>query len=569
MRRWRWWVTMVLAAAALGCGGSRGATTQRRPVQEVPVDEAAAPATVAAWAEGAVLFDDLGTHSRKVTTRAREAQRWFDQGLRLTYGFNHDEATRSFARATELDPTCAMCFWGVALTVGPNYNMPMLESRAQLAWDALGRARALAKSGTPVERALIDALATRYGGPEPKTPPAQQPFNEAYAAAMRKVARAFPDDDDVQVLFAESLMDLDPWKLWTNDGAPTANTEEIVGTLERVLARSPEHPGANHYYIHAVEASREPGRAERSADRLARLMPGAGHMVHMPAHIYQRIGRYADASETNRRAIQADKRYLERVTPPDYYPMYIGHNWGFLAFSSAMEGRSAECIEASRNAAKALPPEMLAMMPGMDFFAGEPLLAMTRFGKWREILAEPRPAAKFQTMTLLWLHAHGMASAATGRIPDAEHDLAELRRLKDELPEDLRAGNSSARDVAEVAAVALEARLAEARRKPDEAIAKWRRAVELQDQLSYNEPADWFYPLRHHLGAALLDAGQAREAEKVYRDDLERNPKNGWALFGLRTALEKQGRAADAAEVDTQFRRAWANADIRLTRTAF
>lgn len=518
-------------------------------------------------AKGAVLFDNLGTHAYPVTTASKEAQAFFNQGLRLAYGFNHDEAARSFARATELDPSCAMCFWGVALVLGPNYNVPMLPERAGVAWEGVQRAQALASRATPVEQALIGALGRRYAGPEPKPPPAMKPFNEAYAAAMRDVARRFPDDLDVQVLFAESLMDLNPWKLWTLEGKPAPGTEEIVARLESVLARAPQHPGANHYYIHAVEASAHPERALPSAERLPGLMPGAGHVVHMPAHIYQRVGRYAEASESNRRAIQADEAYLRQVEPLGYYPMYLAHNWGFLSFSAAMEGRGEESLKAARESARVLPPEMLAAMPGMDFFAAEPLLVMVRFGRYDALLAEPRPDAKYPVMTGLWLHAHGLALAARGRFDEARKDHAELVKLGATVPDELTAGNNAAKDVLNVAARVLDASIAERQGRPD-ALARWAVAVRAADRLAYSEPNDWFYPVRHYQGAALLDAKQWKAAEAVYREDLRRNPGNGWALFGLTRALEGQGQEAEAATTRKQFEAAWANADFRLTRTA-
>jgi tetratricopeptide (TPR) repeat protein len=518
-------------------------------------------------AEGAVLFDSLGSHHRPVTTASREAQAFFDQGLRLTYGFNHDEAARSFAPPAQLDPSCAMCFWGVALVMGPNYNVPMLPDRAAVAWEGVQRAQALASRTTPVEQALIGALARRYGGPEPRPPPAMKPFNEAYAAAMRDVARRFPADDDVQVLFAESLMDLNPWKLWTLEGEPAPGTEELVSRLEVVLARAPEHPGANHYYIHAVEASAQPERALPSARRLAGLMPGAGHVVHMPAHIYQRVGMYAEASESNRRAVVADEAYLRQVEPIGYYPMYLAHNWGFLAFSASMEGRSEETLRAARESARVLAPEMLETMPGMDFFVSEPLLAMVRFGRYDELLDEPRPDAKYPVHLGLWLHAHGLALAARGRLDEARAEHAELTKLASQVPPELTAGNNSARDVLGVAARVLEASIAERQGRPD-ALARWDAAVRAADRLAYSEPNDWFYPVRHFQGAALLDARRWKEAEAVYREDLRRNPRNGWALFGLAQALEGQGRDAEATQARQQFQKAWANADFRLTRTA-
>ncbi|QSQ27654.1 hypothetical protein JY651_23300 [Pyxidicoccus parkwayensis] len=523
--------------------------------------------TLSSLAEGAILFDNLGTWHRPVTTTSKEAQAYFDQGLRLAYAFNHDEAARSFARAAQLDPTCAMCFWGVALVLGPNYNVPMLPDRAAVAWEGVRKAQALAPRVTPVEQALIGAVSRRYAGPEPRSPVEMKPFSEAYANAMRDVARRFPEDLDVQVLFAESLMDLNPWKLWTLDGKPAPGTEEIVSRLESVLAREPNHPGANHYYIHAVEASGHPERALPSARRLPGLMPGAGHVVHMPAHIYQRVGMYAEASEANRRAVAADEAYLRQVKPIGYYPMYLAHNWGFLAFSASMEGRGEESVRAARASASVLPPEMLGMMPGMDFFVSEPLLAMVRFGRYDELLAEPRPDAKYPVHLGLWLHAHGLALAAKGRFDEARADHDELVKLAAGAPADLPAGNNTARDVLNVAALVLEASLAERQRHSD-ALERWDAAVKAADTLAYSEPSDWFYPVRHYQGAALLDAKRWKEAEAVYREDLRRNPGNGWALFGLAQALEGQGRSAEAAQVRQQFEKAWAHADFRLTRTA-
>ncbi|MCC6555313.1 MAG: hypothetical protein IT372_20320 [Polyangiaceae bacterium] len=526
-------------------------------------------ASIESLAQGAQIFPDLGTLHYPVSTRSREAQAYFDQGLRLAYGFNHDEAARSFAMAARLDPGCAMCYWGVALTLGPNYNVPMLPERTRTMWEALQRAQAFAPRATPSERALIAALAKRYRGPEPIAPEAQAPYDRAYANAMRDVARRFPGDADIQVLFAEALMDTNPWKLWSADGKPAPGTLEIAATLEGVLRRAPDHPGANHYYIHAMEASPDPGRALPSAQRLASLMPGAGHIVHMPAHIYQRVGRYADASEHNRRAAEVDLRYLSRTTPPGYYGMYVGHNYGFLAYSASMEGRAAESIAAAREAARALPAAVVCAMPGFDFFAAEPLLVLVRFGRWRALLDEPRPPAKYQVQTGLWLHAHGMALASLGRTQEARADLDELRRLRAAAPADLMADLNPATQILDVAAKVLEARIAEREGRTADAIARYREAVAMEDRLSYAEPADWFYPTRHFLGAALLDAGKAAEAEAVYRDDLKKNPNNGWALLGLWRALEAQGRQPEAALAEAAFRAAWARSDLPLTRSAF
>ncbi|RKG78231.1 hypothetical protein D7W79_13410 [Corallococcus exercitus] len=562
----------ILIPSLMASGAHAGARDTRPPEAGAAAHGAhgkpSALSSLTSLAQGAVLFDDLGTFQRKVTTRSPEAQAFFDQGLRLTYTFNHDEAARSFARAAQLDPSCAMCFWGVALVMGPNYNVPMLPDRAATTWDALRRAQALAATATPAEQALIGALSRRYGGPEPRTPEQMKPFSQAYANAMRDVAKRFPDDMDVQVLFAESLMNLNPWKLWTLEGKPEPGTEEIVSRLEAVLARAPNHPGANHYYIHAVEASEHPERALPSAERLPGLMPGAGHVVHMPAHIYQRVGRYADASESNRRAIDADHAYLRQVEPIGYYPMYLAHNWGFLSFSASMEGRREESIRAARESSKVLPPEMLAEMPGMDFFVSEPLLAMVRFGRFDALLAEPRPDAKYPVLTGMWLHAHGLALAAKGEFKQARAEHAELVKLAASIPDTLTAGNNPAKDVLDVAARVLDASIAE-RQGCADALSRWDDAVRAADELAYSEPSDWFYPVRHYQGAALLDAKQYKAAEAVYREDLRRNPGNGWALFGLAQSLKGQGRTEEASAAHQRFEKAWANADIALTRTAF
>lgn len=553
---------LLLPLVFAGC--SKSATPSTQPHTHA----SSAMRDLDSLASGAMLFDDLGTHTRKVQTSKREAQRYFDQGLRLLYGFNHDEAARSFAQALKLDPRCAMCAWGVAYALGPNYNVPMLPDRFALAWTALGKARALAPDTPPVERALIGALATRYSGPEPHGPEAQAPLNIAYANAMRTVRKQFPADDDVQVLAAEALMDVNPWKLWTKTGEAAPGTPEIVATLETVLARSPDHPGANHYYIHAIEASPHPERGLPAAKRLPGLMPGAGHTVHMPAHIYQRVGMYEQASQANRDAIEADRAYLAKTKPPGYYPMYIGHNYGFLAYSLSMEGRSVESLAASRAAAKAIPPEMLSAMPGMDFFPAEPLLVMVRFGKWDELLAEPRPDPRYHALTGLWLHAHGMALVAKGRTDEAQADLDALRALIAKVPPGEQASNNPTRAVLEVGAKALEARIAEARKDPA-ALELWAAAVALEDDLTYAEPADWFYPLRHFQGAALLAANRPAEAEAVYRADLARHPHNGWALSGLAQALRAEGRTDEAARVEQELEVAWRHADVKPLRTAF
>jgi tetratricopeptide (TPR) repeat protein len=526
--------------------------------------------TLADLAKGALRLDGLGSYHREITTAVPEAQAFFDQGLRLLFAFNHDEAARSFARATELDPGCAVCFWGVSFALGPNYNMILLPDRAQAAWDAAQKAQTLAEKASPAEKALIAAIQRRYKKPDPLDASSLQPDNEAFAAAMRDAAGRFPDDADLQTFLAESLMDLNPWKLWTNDGKPAPGTEEIVALLEKVLAKHPDHPGANHYYVHAIEASKDPGRAAASADRLRGMMPGAGHLVHMPAHIYQRIGRYAEASEANRKGAAADEAYVAKAKPTGYYaPMYYSHNHAFLAYSAAMEGRSGESVEAADAAARVAleSPEMIEMMPGMDFFLSFPLLAKVRFGRWDDLLDDAPPRSDWKVLNGLWRFGRGMALSGKGQPDAAEAEWRILSQIAAQVPPDLPAGYNTARDLLGLAARLLEGDIAWKRGTMDTALAAFEDAVQREDNLNYDEPSDWFYPARHHLGAALLAAGRPAEAETIFRADLQRNPANGWALTGLEQALAAQKK--DAAAVKADREKAWARADVKIAGAVF
>lgn len=525
-------------------------------------------ATVADWAKGAQLFDGLGSFHRKITTASPEAQRYFDQGMRFVWAFNHDEATRSFARAAELDPKCASCFWGVALTLGPNYNMPLMaEPRARAGWEALGKAQANAAAATPVEQALIAALAKRFDGPRPLDPSNSAPLLAAYVTAMEDVARRFPDDMDVQTMLAEGMMNTNPWKLWSADGKPGPGTPAILAALRKVLAKDPKHPGANHYWIHAVEASTDPAQAVPSADALVGMMPAAGHLEHMPAHIYQRVGRYEDSAEANRKGAAADVAYLKLTAAPDYYPMYLIHNYQFLAYSAAMEGRRAETVKALRDARAAVPDAMLLAMPGLDWSIGYLYDGMARFGLWDEIIAEPAPNPKLTGLTIAWLQARATALAAKGRVAEAKAVLPELERMTAAAPADSTQGQNKARPLYEIGLLKAKARIALAEGKRDAALAHLREAVAKEDTLAYNEPSDEFFPVRHLLGSALLDAKRPAEAEAVYRDDLKRNPNNGWALHGLARALEAQGKKADSEKA--RFKEAWRHSDTPLTASAF
>jgi tetratricopeptide (TPR) repeat protein len=534
---------------------------------DVPPPTYSASDPIGKLADGAQKMDNLGGYEMEVTA-SKDGQAWFNQGLRLNYGFNHDEAARSFAMGAMVDPTCAMCYWGVALTLGPNYNVPMLPDRAATAWAALKKAESMVDQANPLEKALIGAMSTRYKSDAPLSPEAMAPYNRAYAAAMGDVARRFPKSDDAQVLYAEALMDANPWKLWNTAGAASPGTDEILTALKKVLDRNPQHPGANHYYIHAVEASHTPGLAVACADRLANLIPGAGHILHMPAHIYQRVGRYAEASLANQRAISADLEYIKKFKPPGYYPMYLAHNYGFLSFSASMEGKCETAVSAAQAAAKAMPPGMADMMPGMDFFAAEPYLAMVRCGWWKTILAEKRPDPKYVVMTGLWLHAQGMAHVATGDVDTAIAEYEVLHTMAESAPPEMPAGNNSARQVLAVAAKILQARIATVKKWPN-ALTLWGEAVVLADGLAYSEPDDWYYPVRHYQGQALLEARKYKLAEAAFRQDLDVHPSNGWALWGLYESLEGLHRGRDATEIKHQFDEAWKGADRKLDTAAY
>jgi tetratricopeptide (TPR) repeat protein len=528
------------------------------------------PQTIDDWARGARIFAGMGDFHRRIETSSTGAQAYFDQGMRFLWAFNHDEAARSFARAAELDPKCAMCFWGVALTLGPNYNMPMMaEARARVGWQAARQAQALADGASPVDRALIAALAKRFDGAKPIDPSNYGTLLAAYANAMRDVAHQFPDDLDVQVMFAESLMNLNPWKLWNADGSPAPGTPEIVSTLEAVLARAPQHPGANHYYVHAVEASNDPGRAIASAERLATAMPAAGHLVHMPSHIMQRVGRYEESAEANRRATKADAAYYRQTQAIDYYPMYSAHNLQFLAAAAAMEGRRAETVSALHDVRKTMPDDMVAGMDGIDWVVAFLYEADIRFGLWDAMLAEPAPDPRLKGMVVSYHANRAFALAAKGDIAAAQGEADTAQRMADAVPATQLGGMNAAHPLFAIAILRARARIAVAKGDKAGAVAALTEAVTTEDGLSYNEPADEFFPTRHLLGAALLDAGHAPAAETVYREDLRRNPANGWSLLGLALALKQQGKAQDAADTQKLFEQAWSKADTKIAGSAF
>jgi tetratricopeptide (TPR) repeat protein len=521
------------------------------------------------------LLGSLGHHHHPITTSSDLAQRYFDEGLILTFGFNHEEAIRSFNDALKLDPDCAMCYWGIAYALGPNINAPMDDAAVPEAYAALQKAIELAPQASEAEQAYIQALAERYAA-EPVADRA--PLDLAYAEAMRELANQYPDDLDAATLLAEALMDLSPWNYWTKEGEPTEYTNEIVSTLESVLERDPNHPAANHFYIHAVEASQTPERAIPSAERLEYLVPNAGHLVHMPGHIYWRVGRYHDVVRINQRAAYVDENHIHLVdSAPDpasqtFYSMaYYPHNYHFLFAGAQMEGRSEDALDAARRLVAAVPAEAYREVPPLEDFKPMPLFALARFGKWQEILDEPQPEANFQYTTGIWHWARGLAYLRLGQLDQAQAEYKQLSEIAQaQAMKDLVLWSfSPASTMLEIASHVLAGELAGAEGKPDEMIAELEAAVAIQDDLSYIEPPAWFYPVRQNLGAALLEAGRAAEAEAVYRADLEQYPNNGWSLFGLAQSLEAQGKSEEAAEVQHQFEMAWQYADMTLTASRF
>lgn len=508
------------------------------------------------------LYEGLGPVHHPVSTKSDLAQKYFDQGLAFDYGFNHSEAYQSFAAAAALDPKLAMAPWGIALVLGPNYNLPGNPDAMKIAFESIQRAQSLQANATPKEKALIDALAKRYGADGKQTPEREQ----AYAAAMREVAHQYPDDPDVQALFAESLMDLHPWELWTPDGKPGVNTLEIVETLERTLKKHPDHLGANHYYIHAVEASKNPERALPSARRLGALAPTQGHLVHMPAHIYVRSGMYHDSSTSNEAAIKADNYFLAKSHESGVYPvMYATHNYDFLLYSEMMEGRKHDALKTARELKDAVPLEVIKEMPMGEVMWPKPYFAMARFGDWDGILAEPAPPKELAYTTAMWHYARGLAFAGKGKPDEAAAELKALDESAKSISPDLMIGpNNKAPAITALASEILTGAIANARGDGQEAIRDDTEAVKMQDALGYDEPPSWYYPTRETLGADLLANHQPALAEADFREDLKRDPNNPRSLHGLAESLRAEGKTAEAAKVEAQFNQGWSHADITL-----
>ncbi len=555
-------LTVACAIALIALSGCRP-TAAPEPSTSTP---AVSPPELAMI--GAHLLEGLGDHRFPVTTKHPEVQRWFDQGLMLAYGFNHDAAERSFLKAAELDPDCAMCWWGAALVLGPHVNATMDPADNADAWQRLQRARELAPNAGERERGFIEALSARYAEQPPED---RRPLDEAYAAAMRELVGKRPDDLDAAVFLAESLMDLQPWDYYDAQLQPKGHTAEVVRTLESVMARNPDHAGALHLYVHAVEASADPQRGAAAADRLRTLVPGSGHLVHMPAHIYARVGRWHDAVVANQRAIEADDAYLAlcRGNTQGVYPLgYVPHNHHFLWFAASMEGAGAVAkASAEATAERTDLPELMREpgFAGLQHYWLTPWFDRVRFGRWDEIVGAPNPAPDLPYVTAIWHYAQAMAAVRQQRLDDADAHLAELRPLAaDPAMDELQVWDRyPLAYAARIAERTVTAELAAARGQFDEAVGALREGVAIEDGIPYDEPPGWHAPVRQTLGAVLLEAGRAEDAEAVYREELRRNPGNGWSLFGLAKSLEAQGKP-EAAEAGQQFAAAWRQADVKL-----
>lgn len=545
-------IAVLLAAALVMLAGCTAT--------EAPIDEARL----------APILDGMGDHHHAITTDSAEAQRFFDQGLVLAYGFNHAEALRSFKEAARLDPECAMCYWGQALVLGPNINAVMEESDVPEAWAALTRAGELASGASEKEQALINALGARY---TEETPEDRSFLDLAYMEAMREVYRAYPEDNDVATLFAEAIMDTTPWDYWRENGEPKPELEEVLAALEPVFETQPDHPGANHLYIHAVELGR-PEAGVEAAERLADAVPGAGHLVHMPSHIYIRVGRYDEAAKANQQAVAADEAYITACRKQGLYPLaYMPHNRHFLWASATLAGQSELALTAAREVAERQDLEAMreAGLGVLQHFWVTPIYALVRFGGWETILAEPEPAEDLLYPRGVWHYARGMALTRLGRVEEASQELDRLAEIAaNPILETVTVFdiNTTAALLA-IAKELLAGELALARGESEIGVAHLEAAVELEDGLYYDEPPPWHAPIRHYLGATLIEQGRHAEAEGVYLEDLEEFPENGWALFGLRESLLAQGRDDEASAVDARFQEAWKNADLTLNASRF
>jgi tetratricopeptide (TPR) repeat protein len=508
------------------------------------------------------LNPQFGKVNFRTSTKNAQAQQYFEQAMALYYGFNHGEAEKCFAAAAQLDPNFAMAQWGIALAVGPNYNVDVDAEREKQAFSAITRAKALAAGAPADERAYIDALATRYSN---AAKPDYHALAVAYSKAMRELSHNYPSDLEAATLFAESMMDLRPWELWTKTGLPMPGTEEIVSTLESVLKRDPDHIGANHFYIHAVEESPDPGRALPSADRLAGLAPASGHLVHMPAHIYIRTGNHEKSLATNETAAKMDEEFF-RTHPPGVYAMYYAHNLNFIVVEACFLGRSTEAAASAKKLYEQAAP-LAAEMPMVDPGLAMPVLVDLRFRRWDNVLKSPAPAANLPISSYLWHYARALAFASTDRPSDANREVAAMQQLADKasvVPVNPVGARNAARMV-QIADHVVRAKLAEKSEDMDGTLGHLRAAVALEDQMDYDEPPDWIAPVRESLGGFLLRSKRYSEADEVFRADLKRNPNSPRSLFGLAEALRGEGQAAAAQDAEQRFQQHWKNADVKLS----
>lgn len=521
-----------------------------------------------AWEETDRTPYSIGGFHRAVSTSSPEAQIWFDRGLALSYGFNHEEAIRCFERAAAVDPECAMAYWGIAYASGPNINNTEMEEEAVLrAHQNIDRARAKIAGANPLETALIEALAMRYAHPAPDD---RSDLDLAYADAMRDVARAFPDDPDVAALFAESLMMLRPWYHWTPEGKPSPETPEIVEVLESALEIHPEHPGLCHFYIHTMEASPDPGVALPAADSLRDRLPGLGHLVHMPSHIYVLVGDYAAAVEVNQDAIEADGEYVKLAGVMNFYTLYRVHNYHFVVYAAMFDGQRERALTTSLEMVEQIPDEMLEALPDfLEAFVPTPLHVMVRFGMWEEILKQPEPPANQPVTRTVWHYARALAFATTNRVDEAAAEKKAFDKTLASIPDSRLLFNNSCNAILSVADAMLEGEIDYRRGDFDAAFEHLREAVRRDDNLNYDEPWGWMQPARHSLGALLLEQGQLQEAAEVYREDLRRHPKNAWSLLGLAECLERLGNTAEATSIRAQFDEACARSDVGIKASCY
>lgn len=515
-------------------------------------------------------LEGLGDYQFRVTTNNPESQMFFNQGLKLTYAFNHSEALRAFKEAVRLDQNNAMAYWGWALVLGPNLNLPMVPSVAPQAYEAIQKAVKLKHNVSEKERAFIEALSKRYSATaiEDRTP-----LDRAYAKAMQELVNRYPDDLDAATLYAASLMNLSPWDYWNLDGSPKENTSKILNTLQSVVDREPRHAGALHYYIHTVE-SRHPERGEKHAEMLGGLMPGAGHLVHMPSHIYMRVGRFADSYEANRRATEADESYITQCRAQGIYPLnYYPHNIHFMAWSAMVLGRPDEALDAARKIVEKVPNDLSSdknVWALYETFLSQPMFVMVRFGMWDEMLSEPQPDTDSRFMIGIWHYGRALAYVHTGHLDKAVKELYPLIEARAAMSQiDHYIGFGTAKVLLTIAEEIVRGEINYAEGSTLEGLAHLERAVRLEDGLRYNEPPDWYFPVRQFLGAMLLDAGRPNEAEVVYAADLRRNSENGYSLYGLSAALAEQGKNAEAALVKNRFEKAWADATHNLMSSRF